>query len=114
MNITLVTAEGTILWKIVSESFQVGAFIYWKSGPDGEPLLVISHRKDVQVSSHSELLEATREHIENVPATEPDAAGRSTEDGYITDWVSVGFKIVTPKNLRPIICKALELEDLWT
>ncbi|MFW9876108.1 MAG: hypothetical protein ACFFG0_23645 [Candidatus Thorarchaeota archaeon] len=107
----LVTAEGTTSWEIVRESFRVGAFIYWEEGPDDESLLAISHREDMQVSTHSKLLGAARKHIECIPVTNPDAAGRSDRDGYITAWKSVGLDIVTPDNLRPIICEALEFED---
>jgi len=109
----LVTADGKIPWEIVSESLRVGIFLYWENGSDNEPLLVISHREDMQVSSHNKLLEATRRHIEDTPTTNPDAAGRSTEDGYITDWVSVGLNIITPDNLHSTICEALVLEGLW-
>lgn len=89
-------------------------FLFWLSR-EAETDLLIAGDGSYSIGDHMALVSAVDKHTK-IPRDKeglitPDGAG-NTGMGYVQGWRSGGYDVLTPKDLRPIICEALGLRDL--
>lgn len=100
---------GAVVYSPTEHAQRVQKFLYW-----AEPNVLIAGDEESHKELHRKARNqgtSLRETDEFAPQQPPDGCGNAMA-GIVLGWKSEGFGIETHEHFRPVILKALGLEDL--